>query len=99
MSAARAVNPEIHGYDYGSKSLPTSPVSLEELRALEQAAPVVPLRYLIAFSAITSTTIRPFLEKSARSGEEIQRVCDAWLKSMLVHLALWARPYVPSCLW
>lgn len=191
----------IPGYDYGSRSLPHSPVSLEELRALEQAAgitdedqqwlraagkilaphaervvdswrsriaaqpelariffgpddrpddaykaavkkrfvqwvidacerphdqdwldyqeeigkrhtparknqtehaqtpPVVPLRYLIAFTAITATTIRPFLEESGQSQEDLQTMQDAWTKSMLLHLALWARPYVADSLW
>ena len=61
--------------------------------------PVVPLRYLIAFAGITSTTIRPFLEESGRSAVDVQRMQDAWIKSMLLHLALWARPYVSQCLW
>jgi protoglobin len=191
----------IPGYDYGSRSLPQSPVSLEELRALEQAAgitdedqqwlraagkilapnaerivdswrariaaqpelaqvffgpdgqpddaykaavkkrfvqwvldacerpydqawldyqeeigkrhtparknqtehaqtpPVVPLRFLIAFTAITATTIRPFLEESGQSQEDLQKMQDAWTKSMLLHLALWSRPYIAECLW
>lgn len=61
--------------------------------------PVVPLRYLIAFSAITATTIRPFLEQSGRSPADVQKMHDAWIKSMLLHLALWTRPYVPDGLW
>jgi Protoglobin len=64
-----------------------------------QTPSVVPLRYLIAFSAIVSTTIRPFLEKGGFSSEEVQQIQDAWIKSMLLHLALWARPYVADCLW
>jgi Protoglobin len=60
---------------------------------------VVPLRYLIAFSAVVSTTIRPFLEESRYSTSEIQHVQDAWTKSLLLHLALWARPYVEVSLW
>lgn len=64
-----------------------------------QTAPVVPLRYLIAFTAVTSTTIREFLEESGRSAEDVQRMHDAWIRSMLVHLALWARPYVSDSLW
>ncbi|MGH7984748.1 MAG: protoglobin domain-containing protein [Candidatus Binataceae bacterium] len=64
-----------------------------------QTPPVVPLRYLIAFSAIVSTTIRPLLEKSGCGTAEIQHIQDAWTKSMLLHLALWARPYIAGCLW
>ena len=201
MSGANVPQGDIPGYDYGSRSLPHSPVSLEELRALEQAAgfneedqqwlraagkilapnaerivdswrsriaaqpelaqvffgpdgrpddvykaavkkrfvrwvvdtcerphdqawldyqeeigkrhtpakknqtenaqtpPVVPLRYLIAFTAITATTIRPFLEESGGDPEDLRKMQDAWTKSMLLHLALWSRPYLAECLW
>ncbi|MBV9269142.1 MAG: hypothetical protein JO061_23435 [Acidobacteriaceae bacterium] len=194
-------NVHIPGYDFGSKSLPPSPISLEELRALEQAcgfdnnareqlrkaavvlAPhaedlvdkwrsiiaqhaemkqvffgpdgqpdetykaavkkrfvqwvidacerehdqawldyqqeigkrhtpakknqtdaahtgdVVPLRYLIAFSAVVSTTIRPILDDAEYSTFEKAEIQDAWTKSMLLHLALWTQPYVAACLW
>ena len=61
--------------------------------------PVVPLRFLIAFSAVVATTIRPFLESSGRDASEIQRMQDAWTKSMLLQLALWSRPYVSETLW
>jgi hypothetical protein len=62
-------------------------------------APLVPLRYLIAFSAVVTTTIRPFLEAGRYGDSEIQHIQNAWTKSMLLHLALWARPYVADCLW
>jgi len=63
------------------------------------SAPLVPLRYLIAFSAIVSTTIRPFLEDGGYNDGEIQHIQDAWTKSMLLHLTLWARPYLAVSLW
>ena len=61
--------------------------------------PLVPMRYLLAFSGVVSTTIRPFLEESGYSSIEIQHIQDAWTKSMLLHLALWTRSYVAACLW
>jgi hypothetical protein len=64
-----------------------------------QTPPVVPLRYLIAFSAVVCTTLRPFLEEGGCNTSEIQSIQDAWTKSMLLHLALWSRPYVAGCLW
>src|SRR5690348_18471697 len=30
---------------------------------------------------------------------DLQKMEDAWTKSMLLHLALWARPYVADCPW
>jgi Protoglobin len=62
-------------------------------------ASVVPLRYLIAFSAVVSTTIQQILEEGGYSSVEIAQIRDAWTKSMLLHLALWARPYVAASLW
>lgn len=64
-----------------------------------QTPSVVPLRYLIAFSAIIWTTLRPFLEGGGCNTSEIQSIQDAWTKSMLLHLALWSRPYVANCVW
>jgi hypothetical protein len=64
-----------------------------------QTAPLVPLRYLIAFSAVVCTTIRPFLEAGGYGSSEIQHIQAAWTKSILLHVALWARPYVADCLW
>lgn len=64
-----------------------------------QTPPVVPLRYLIAFSAIVCTTLRPFLEEGGCNPSEIQSIQDAWTKSMLLHLTLWSRPYVADSLW
>jgi hypothetical protein len=64
-----------------------------------QTPPVVPLRYLIAFTAIASTTIRSFLEEGGRNAEDVAKMHEAWIKSMLLHLALWSRPYVAECLW
>jgi hypothetical protein len=64
-----------------------------------QTPPLVPLRYLIAFSAVVSTTIRPILEESGYNSAEIQEVQDAWTKAVLLHLTLWTRPYLAACLW
>ena len=71
----------------------------KNVRDHAHTAPVVSLRYLIAFSAVAVTTIRGFLEKSGRGSEEIQKMQDAWTKLMFLHLALWSRPYVTECLW
>lgn len=60
---------------------------------------LVPLRYLIAFSAIVLTTIRPILEEAGYSSRDVIEMQDAWTKSMLLHLALWAQPYVAASLW
>ena len=60
---------------------------------------LVPLRYLIAFAAVVSTSIGPVLEEGGFSSTEVVKIQDAWTKSMILHLALWAQPYVAAWLW
>jgi hypothetical protein len=57
------------------------------------AAPAVPLRYLIAFIYPITATIRPFLAKKGHSDADVERMHAAWFKSVTMQVALWARPY------
>ena len=57
---------------------------------------IIPLRYLIAFIYPITATIRPFLEKGASSPEQLERMHQAWFKSVVLQVVLWSRPYVPS---
>jgi hypothetical protein len=60
------------------------------------AAPVVPLRYLVALAWPVTATVRPFLEAGGDSPAEVERLLDAWRKAVLVQVALWCRPYVAA---
>ena len=60
------------------------------------AAPIIPLRYMIAFIYPITATIRPFLEKKGHSKEEVDRMHDAWFKAVVLHVVLWSRPYTPD---
>jgi hypothetical protein len=60
---------------------------------------VVPLRYLVAFTAVVNTSVREFLKDTKRSSEEVTKMQDAWSKAMLLHLALWTRAYAQEGLW
>ncbi|MDN5934042.1 MAG: protoglobin domain-containing protein [Pseudonocardia sp.] len=57
------------------------------------AAPVVPLRYLIAFIFPITATMRPFLERKGHPAADVDRMYAAWCKSVTMQVALWARPY------
>jgi hypothetical protein len=61
--------------------------------------PVVPLRYLIGFSAEVITSVRDFLANSGRSEEELRRIETAWTRAILLTIALWSRPYTQRGLW
>lgn len=60
---------------------------------------VVPLRYLISFAAVVSMAARNFFIEVGVSGDELQRLEDTWSKTVLLHIALWSRPYVKEGLW
>ncbi|EMY32292.1 hypothetical protein D477_020958 [Arthrobacter crystallopoietes BAB-32] len=63
------------------------------------STPVVPLRHLIALTGPITTTIRPFLAKREESAEQVEAMMEAWLKAVLLQVALWSRPYTRDGQW
>jgi Protoglobin len=61
--------------------------------------PLVPLRHLIAFSAPLMLDTKDFLAKKGHGAQDVERMQAAWTKSVLLQIALWARPYVSADLW
>jgi hypothetical protein len=51
-------------------------------------------RDLLAFCASIVVPMRPFLEKNGHSREVVERMYDAWWKSMILQATLWAQPYI-----
>lgn len=64
-----------------------------------QTPPVVPLRYVLAFSGIVLTTAREFVADRTLAEGDLLRFQDAWSKAVLLHVTLWSRPYVQNNLW
>jgi hypothetical protein len=60
---------------------------------------VVPLRYLIAFVAPVVLDTKAFLAKKGHAAQDVEAMQAAWTKSVLLHIALWARPYARDDLW
>lgn len=60
---------------------------------------VVPLRYLIAFSAVIVTTLKPFLAGRGHSDAEVEKMQQAWCKSVMIQIALWSLPYTMPGEW
>ena len=60
---------------------------------------LVPFRYLLAFSTIMAISTRPFFMEEGVAGEELQRLQDAWQKTVQLHITLWSRPYTKEGLW
>ncbi|MFZ2161230.1 MAG: protoglobin domain-containing protein [Sideroxyarcus sp.] len=72
---------------------------LRKNRADQAAAlPHIPLRYLIAFTAVINDRIRPFLAKDA-APDAAAAMYSAWCKAVLLQVTLWSRPYVAESEW
>lgn len=64
-----------------------------------EAPPLVPLRYLQAFTAVIITTSKQFLAAKGHTVDEVEAMHTAWTKAVLLSLALWSRPYAKEGLW
>lgn len=58
------------------------------------SAPHIAGRDLIAFSAAIVAPMRPYLEKGGHSPDVVNRMYDAWWKSMILQVTLWSQPYM-----
>ncbi len=61
-----------------------------------QSTPYVPLRDIIAFTAVMNETLKPYLAAKGNSAEEVNKMHWAWCKSIQMQLALWVGPYTDS---
>jgi len=61
-----------------------------------ESAAHVPLRYVIAFTAIINDAIKPFLGGKGHSPAEIEKMHRAWCKSVQLQMALWSEPYADA---
>jgi Protoglobin len=57
------------------------------------------LRYLLLLLYPIWATLKPFLAKKGNSSEDVEKMHQAWLKSLLLQIALWSRPYVKEADW
>jgi pimeloyl-ACP methyl ester carboxylesterase len=51
-------------------------------------------RDLIAFSASIVVPMKPFLARKGHHEEVVNRMYDAWWKSMILQVTLWSQPYI-----
>lgn len=63
-----------------------------------ESAAYIPLRYVVAFTAVINDGIRPFLAANGHSPDEVERMHRAWCKSVQLQIALWSEPYANSTL-
>jgi len=54
------------------------------------------LRYMVAFIYPITATIKPFLAKRGHSAEDVDKMHQAWFKSVVLQVTLWSHPYVKN---
>ncbi|MYS24036.1 Protoglobin [Streptomyces sp. DvalAA-14] len=59
----------------------------------------IPMRFLLAFTAVVITTARDHLAAGGAEGAELDRMHAAFTKSVMLHVTLWTRAYVPAADW
>jgi hypothetical protein len=64
-----------------------------------QTPAVVPLRYLLAFLAPVTQSVRPLLQTSGFDAEDVDEIHAAWTKAVILSVTLWSAPYVKDGLW
>lgn len=55
---------------------------------------IVSFRYLLPIIFPVTATLKPFLASKGHSAEEVEKMHAAWVKSLLLQVALWSHPYV-----
>ena len=62
----------------------------------KDAAPFIPMRYMIAFTAVINDSIKTFMARNGHSLGVIEKMHKAWCKAVLLHVTLWTRAYCAS---
>lgn len=58
------------------------------------ASEIVPLRYILAVFYPITATLKPFLSNRGHSAEDVEKMHQAWIKSVLLQVILWSQPYL-----
>ena len=51
---------------------------------------------MVAFIYPITATIKPFLAKKGHSAEDVDKMHQAWFKSIVLQVTLWSHPYVKN---
>jgi hypothetical protein len=53
----------------------------------------IALRYILAFIYPITATIKPFLANGGQGAEDVDKMHQAWFKSVVLQVTLWSQPY------
>jgi len=84
-----------YAYEIGLRHHRTKKNKTDNLNSVEH----IPMRYIIAFIYPITSTIKPFLAKKGHSPDEVEKMHQAWTKSVVLQVALWCYPYANKGDW
>ncbi len=58
------------------------------------SVPIINYRYIPALTIPVTTTLKPFLAKKGANAEDVEKMYNAWVKSVLLQAILWGQPYM-----
>jgi hypothetical protein len=58
------------------------------------SVPIINYRYIPALTIPVTTTLKPFLAKTGSSADDVEKMHEAWVKSVLLQSILWGQPYI-----
>ncbi len=58
-----------------------------------QSVPHIGMRYMITFIYPITATVKPFLAKKGHGAEDVEKMHQAWFKSIVLQVTLWCYPY------
>lgn len=59
-----------------------------------ESVDIINYRYLPALIYPVSATLKPFLANKGHAAAEVDKMHQAWIKSVLLQVILWTQPYV-----
>jgi hypothetical protein len=82
------------GQDWLDYQLEIGAVTTEPATDRVDAVEHTPLRYLTTLVFPIVNTLLPFWSSKGHSGNDVQKMHEAWTKSLLLQVTLWCYPYV-----
>ncbi|MBC7934079.1 MAG: protogloblin ApPgb [Rhizobacter sp.] len=58
------------------------------------SVPIINYRYIPALTIPVTATLKPFLAKKGASADDVDKMYNAWVKSVLMQTILWGQPYI-----
>ncbi|MDR6845710.1 protoglobin domain-containing protein [Flavobacterium granuli] len=58
------------------------------------AVPIVNYRYIPALTIPVTATLKPFLASKGANVDDVEKMYNAWLKTVLLQTILWGQPYM-----